>query len=336
MKKLACGLALALSATPLTAQTWTANTFANESLLFAGVSPPEPSMHFGCTAPAPENRPLIETGSHESHRTEAFETTVGFFDPLFEWSPPYVISGIVITVDGTSYQLPPLDLNELQGSAIYLPMTDPFILSLFTAQSLTFDTGQGTAYAYPVDGLADGLREAFGYCNARWVELGTPMPPALAAVMGDAPLAPPAPAAASLPAPIVQQAAASCMNGAGTITREELQSADFDGDGQEDFILNHASVTCTDGMSGFCGAANCSIDVFLSSLAYQQPRELLGIGAEIVPLADGRTGIQIAGSFSLCGQDGLCPGPQVWDGTSFVLFDGGAVQSAPTPTVPKD
>ncbi|GAB5449173.1 hypothetical protein [Gymnodinialimonas sp.] len=318
MKTLAFALLAALAATPIHAQTWTANTFANGSLLFAGVGPPAPSMAFGCTAPAPENRPLIETGSHESHRTGAFETTVGFFEPLFEWTAPYRISGIVVTVDDVSYQMPPMELNELQGSAIYMPMTDPFILSLFTAQSLTFDTGQGTAYAYPVDGLADALREAFGYCNARWMELGNAMPPALAAAMGGAPALAPS-IAAPLPPSIVQRAAGSCMNGTGTITRQDLETADFDGDGQEDFILNHGAVTCTDGRSGFCGAANCSIDVYLSTLGYQQPREFLGISAGIVPLADGRTGVQIAGTFSLCGETGLCPGPQVWNGSEFAL-----------------
>lgn len=310
-----CAIAATLAAPPVAAQTWTAGTEANGSLLFGRVAPPEPSMSFSCTAPAPENRPLIETGSHESHRTDAFETTVGLFEPLFEWSDPFVVDGIIVTVDETSYQLPPLELNELSGSAIYLPMTDPFILSLFDAQSLVLDTGQGTAYAYPVDGLADSLREAFGHCNARWMELGHPMPPALAAAMGGTP----GPGVAPLPPALVQRSEGSCMTGSGTISRDDLQTADFDGDGQEDFILNHRDVTCTQGMSGYCGAANCSIDVYLSTLGYQQPRELLGIEARIVSLADGRTGLQIAGTFSLCGETGLCPGPQVWDGSRFAL-----------------
>lgn len=334
MKTITYALAAAtLLAGPLAAQTWTASTSANESLLFASVYPPAPSMGFGCTAPAPENRPLFETGSHESHRTDAYEVLVEFHDPLFNWTAPYEISTIVVTVDQTSYQLPPLLLNELQGSAIYLPMTDPFVLSLFNAQSLTLDTGQGTAYGYPVDGLADGLREAFGHCNTRWMELGTPLPPVLATAMGGAP-APatpvptrPAPVAASLPSALLQRAATSCMTGVGTITAEDLSTADFDGDGQEDLILNHRDIACTQGMSGFCGAANCSIDVFLSSLGYEQPREFLGLGADIVPLADGRSGIQISGTFSMCGETGLCPGPQVWNGAEFAL----ETVSAPTP-----
>lgn len=341
MIRLTCAALLALAAAPLHAQTWSASTFANGSLLFANVGPPEPSMGFSCTAPAPEGRPLIETGSHESHRTDAFEVVVGFFDPLFEWSMPYVIENIVITVDGTSYQMPPLELNELQGSGLYLPMTDPFFLSLFDAESLIFDTGQGTAYEYPVDGLAPALREAMGYCSARWVELGHALPQSIAAVgllQGETGAVSPdptpvqSPADGNIPASIHAAAREGCNGEDIALTRAQLQIADLDGDGVDDFLLNHSSVRCSQGLNYNCGAANCSIDAFLSSQGYQVRPAFLGMGADLVPMPDGRTGVQISGTYSMCGETGLCPGPQVWNGSEFALV----APEGPPPTTPTE
>lgn len=317
MKSISYALVTALAASPLAAQTWTANTFANESLLFAGVYAPEYSLGFGCTAPAPENRPLIETGSHESHRTDAFETTVNFSDLLFEWSAPYEISGIVITVDETSYQLPPLGLNELQGSAIYLPMTDPFILSLLAAQSLVLDTGQGTAYAYPVDGLADGLREVFGYCNARWVALGHSLPASLAALgAGGGVPAPESPATftpAQVPAFVDRMMTDMCNGGYSIDLATSLGVADFDADGRPDYILSGYGTACDQGVSPLCGASQCSVGVHLSSRDYAEVDGWIGGGFTIDITRDGPPGLRRFGD--------PARSLEVWDGTMFVPID---------------
>jgi hypothetical protein len=65
---------------------------------------------------------------------------------------------------------------------------------------------------------------------------------------------------------------------------DHVQVADLDGDGREDFVLNWSGVQCQGAMTGraFCGAANCRIDVFMSSRGYASPIELLGVAADVV------------------------------------------------------
>lgn len=308
--------ALALFAAPVGAQTWTASTSANGSLLFGAVSPPEWSMGFGCTAPAPEGRPLIETGSHESHRTEAFEITVGFLDSLFQWAPPYEISGIVVSVDNVSYQLPPLGLNELQGSAIYLPMTDHFVLALFDAQRLVLDTGQGTAYEYPVDGLSDALLEMFSYCSARWVEIGHRLPDSLAAlgIGGQTEARAPVSFTPQQTPVFVEQMMRQGCNGGYSIDRSaSLGEADFDSDGLPDYIFSGYGTQCDQGVSPFCGASQCSVGVHLSSRGYAEVDGWIGGGFQIEITRDGPPGLRRFGDPARA--------LEVWDGTVFVPID---------------
>ncbi|MEO0865987.1 MAG: hypothetical protein AAFY39_15690, partial [Pseudomonadota bacterium] len=63
----------------------------------------------------------------------------------------------------------------------------------------------------------------------------------------------------------------------------------------------------------FCGAANCRIDVFLSSRGYANPEELLAITADFVQNAQGRVGVLLAGTASVCA-DGFCDTPFYWNG----------------------
>lgn len=312
---------------PATGQTWEARASANASLLFGYAAAPGGSLGVGCTAPAPENAPLIETGSHESHITGAFEVYISFADSLFQWEPPYRITGASLRVGEIAYGLPPIDLNELSGTAIYLPMADPLIQSLATAPSLILDPGQGTAYAYPVDGIGEALRTALGHCTGRWTELGAAVPPGLeqfatqtASPVGSdtSTLYPPAPA---FPVPQIAPPAAEayisglCQGPYDITDISRVQAADIDGDGAADYLLNWDIVLCQGGLQGraFCGAGNCSIDVFLSSRGYADPVQLLGIAADFVQDGAGRVGVLLDGTPFVCA-DGFCDSPWYWDG----------------------
>ncbi|UWQ95002.1 hypothetical protein K3728_15095 [Rhodobacteraceae bacterium M385] len=335
--------ALSLATAPLHAQSWTPLTSDSGAILFAYAQVEGRTLGFGCTAPSPQGLGLMETGSHESHLTDPFEMIVEISDSILTWEPPYTIEGIVLSVDDVGYGLPPLQLNELQGSAVYLPMTDQMVLALFEAQRLVLDPGQGVAYEYPVDGLTQALDTAFSYCVGRWVEMGNPLPPALnryqgtgqvaGVVVAPEPVIAPAPLD-TIPPFIAEAAATGCSASGYTLDAADLSIADLDGDGAEDYLLNHSAVRCVDGMNGWCGAANCSIDAFLSTQDFSRREAFLGMGADLVPMSDGRTGVQIAGTFSLCGDTGLCPGPQVWDGSNFSLV--ADTTPTPAPSGPKD
>lgn len=341
MKSIVYALVAALTmVTPSYAQSWSANTFDSGSLLFAGAGVTGGTLGFGCTAPSPQGLSLIETGSHESHRTDPFEITVGFSDSLFEWNDPYVIEGIVLYVDDIGYGLPPLDLNELQGSAVYLPMTDQMVLALFDAQRLVLNTGQGVAYEYPVDGLTQALDTSFIYCVDRWAELGHTIPTSLNRFWREGveevphvTTTTPVPTPGQIPQFIYDAAIGACSSAGYNLDAERLRIADLDGDGIDDYLLNHSGVRCVQGLNGNCGAANCSIDAFLSTQGFALRDAFLGMSADLVPMPDGRTGVQISGTYSLCGETGLCLGPQVWNGSEFALL---AEEGAPVSTTPAE
>lgn len=175
---MAVAVAIVMSV-PAAAQSWSNYFEDNGSLLIGGVSMGWGRTGFQCTAPSPQGVPQIETYSYELHQTQPYEMLVTFEASLFDWSSTDVIDTITFIIDDVGYRLPPVRLDEFSGTVARLPMTDPMVLALFDARRLLMDGGQGTAYEFPVDGLADGLQTGFATCVDRWVQLGHPLPPAL-------------------------------------------------------------------------------------------------------------------------------------------------------------
>ncbi|WP_189369216.1 hypothetical protein [Tateyamaria omphalii] len=124
-----------------------------------------------------------------------------------------------------------------------------------------------------------------------------------------------------LPIPNAPPAAADahirklCQGPFSFVDPSALQASDIDGDGLADFLLNWTGVSCNGGVQGraFCGAANCRIDVFLSSRGYATPEDLLGTAADFVKDASGRVGVLLAGTAFVCA-DGFCDTPWYWNG----------------------
>lgn len=128
----------------------------------------------------------------------------------------------------------------------------------------------------------------------------------------------PAPAAVipnSIPPAVDTHIRGQCQ-GDYDVDPSEVQASDIDGDGVADYLINWMGVTCFGAVQGraFCGAANCSIDLFVSSRGYAQPEQLLGIGADFVQDGAGRVGILLSGTPFLCA-DGFCDTPWYWNGT---------------------
>lgn len=156
-------------------QTWQLGAYDSGALIRAEVSYPGSAIGFVCTAPSQQGRPLIETGEHESHRTNAYEMVVALSDTLFDWQPPYRIDTVVIQTGPTAFRLPTVQLDELVGSGVTLSMTDPMMLALLDAPSISLNTGQGRAVEFPIDGLSASLVGAMQVCAQRWMDLGVPI-----------------------------------------------------------------------------------------------------------------------------------------------------------------
>ncbi|MGV6847305.1 MAG: hypothetical protein ACWA5A_02880 [Marinibacterium sp.] len=312
---------------------WTASTDDLGARIYGSAYEPGRSLTFNCTAPSPQGRDPIETGEHEENSTGPNEMFVGFRNDLFTWPDNLQIDGAVMYLGNTGYRLPPIHHDELSGTAVLLPMTDQMVLALFDAPSLILDTGQGVAYQYPIEGLGAAVQTALAYCAARWAQLGHAVPPQLARLGASMPaiaapvarrsatlpagyrLAPLLPLPATPPAAGVQHLTTQCQGRADT-DPAYIQSADIDGDGLQDYVLNWSGVTCHGGVQGRtqCGAANCRIDVFLSRRNYANPEELFGIAADVVLDTQGRIGVLLSGTNFVCA-DGFCDSPFYWNGT---------------------
>ncbi|ABD54030.1 hypothetical protein [Jannaschia sp. CCS1] len=349
MKSVGYAMLALLAAGSATAQTWQSDTGDSTALLYAGAFAPGGTTSFSCTTPSPQNVPLIETGDHESIRTDTpYDIVVGFnIDLMDPFTLPEQLDTVRIILDDVPYTLPRVSYSDFYGSwTVWMQMTDGLFPALTRAQSMVVDTGTGTAYAYPTDGLRDAVLATVNFCISGWEAQGDIAPRALSAWSGGqlapapAPIAAPTPASTPAPSggqallpglspaptfPIPDQApqvaidrmVAQCQ-GEFSVDPSAVQAADVDGDGAPDYILNYSGVECFGGLTGraYCGAANCQFDVFLSSRAYANPSEFLAIALDPVVDGQGRTGLLMASTLFGCA-DGACDTPFYWDGTQF-------------------
>ena len=318
------GVALGVvGAASVAAQDWQSRTEDNGSLMFGSVFEGSGLMGFSCTAPSPQNRPLIETGSHETHRSSPYTMFVNFADDPLVWTQALNTDQVTIILDGVGYRMPVIHLDELSGTALELAMTDPFVLALSGAREVLLDPGGGTAYQFGTSGLSAALAEAMGYCVDRWAALGHATPAALRPWRSGATFSGTfegASGSVDLPPGVAVEIFRQCSS-AYELEPGTYQSGDLDGDGAPDYAVNWRGVRCASapGLNPFCGAANCSLEVYLSSRNYAGPREFLGTSIAIVPLGDGRNGIGIGGTYSVCGENNVyCSQPLVWNGVDFV------------------
>ncbi|MBF9035099.1 hypothetical protein HKCCE2091_12705 [Rhodobacterales bacterium HKCCE2091] len=275
----------------------------------------------------------------------------GFVQPPFPyavnlWLPELGAPDVVIDLDGTAYQLPPLSSPTGDGAVleVAIGMGDPLILDMLDGGAVRVIVEGQEIAAYPDDGWNAILRDGLAFCDATARGYGVPVPdyavevsallngpvstPAVPAAqdLGYAParnaslpagytLAPLLPLDAEPPAAAAAHVADMCGGGFET-DPAGVQVLDIDGDGQRDYVLNYSYVDCQGTLTGraFCGAANCSLQVFLSSRGHAAPEEFLGVALDAVTDAQGRVGLLLSGTASVCG-DGACDSPYYWTGT---------------------
>ena len=83
-------------------------------------------------------------------------------------------------------------------------------------------------------------------------------------------LAPPAARALDLPAPLrklTDEAFAECREAGGTpaLLADYVRTADLNGDGREDYLVDFAGLNCAGAESYFCGSAGCPVSVWAST-----------------------------------------------------------------------
>lgn len=345
MRGIVLAIGLSVFGAPCVAQTWTANSFDTGALIHGGAIAPDGTFALSCTAPSPQGRPLIETGDHETLRTDtpyglAVSFSVDLIDPVVV-DPDLPAAQMIL--DGRAYALPAMQYSDFYGAWTGLTSIEtPGILELFQATELILVPGHGPSIPFTVAGLSAAMDMGLGPCVERWFDLGNPLPPRLQAyiatgVAPDQPTPTPVPLAQApaldLPAGLspAQQfeipdvapqtafdhVASQCL-GAFDVAPDAIQAADLDGDGVADYILNYSGLTCGDGTrgTGRCGAANCSIEIFVSTRSYADPFHILG--TDLLPVVDaqGRTGMLLYGTQSVCA-GGMCDTPFVWTGSGF-------------------
>jgi hypothetical protein len=294
-------------------QAWETNTVDTGGLIYGGTIAPEYSLTFTCTAPSPQRLPLTETEDHETIQSVPYGMFVSLSAALV---PPTggaaLLPAVTLTLDGTGYRLPPMRWDELYGEwMVELAMADPVFGALAQSSDLVLDSGTGQAWRYPVDGLAEGLSAAMSACATGWVQAGLALPPALG---GAAPA--PQPAASAQMTPEIDTFLRRNCDSGYTITDRAIALHDLDRDGLPDRILDWAGVTCTGAIPRpFCGAANCSIEVFLSSRP-GNPESFLGVGYTVTQAANGAPGLRFGGTAGACAR-GECDRIFWWDGSRF-------------------
>lgn len=320
-QSVATGIILGLvSLGPVSAQTWSVRTNDSGALLTAVAHAPEFSLSFLCTAPAPRGRPLLETGEHEAQRTDGpFTVILTAGDSLMD---PYADASTLsarMTLDGTTFGLPPMPWDELFWNwSVTLPMTDPMVLQAVSARSMIFDGGRGTAWQYPVDGLSDALTQALRFCAQGWQRAGHTVPGALVPVVGEtapAPVSAPAGQGQDTEARMRAEVNAHC-GGSYRIEDEGIIRPDVNADGVADTVLFWGAVSCFAGDyagmigGGVCGASQCATEVFLSGGTGGSEFELYSQGPVLDPGRPGEIGFGM--NLSSCQGMGLMPACVAW------------------------
>ncbi len=308
--RIAAMAAACLTASAAAAE-WQATVNAYGGVRFAAATDPGGTLTIRCAAPDPEAPAQAQAGT-------PFGAVIEISGELFNPGAGGDRMTATLFPDTPGYRFP-VSVYDAQRDVWPLPiaMNDPSMLAALTAETLILDNGRGQAWSYSTDGLNAALSATFRACVAGWQSRGHMVPAGLTAfATSSTGQAKALPQTGVLPSPIAARITQVC-NGPYQLDPSELLTGLIDSDTAPDYVLNWNTVRCTAGLARpLCGAANCSIDTYLSSRFYRHSERdsLLGIAPTLVPLSNGRMGIKISGTASVC-STGFCDRPFWWDGT---------------------
>lgn len=130
---------------------------------------------------------------------------------------------------------------------------------------------------------------------------------------------------------MLNQATIAIVNGCSSnadLKQGYAQTGDIDGDGIADLVIDWAAITCLVGPPmPFCGAANCSVDVYLSSRPDRRPfADLLAVGVRLEQGQDGRARLLTGTSVGRCPETtrpAQCQNVFVWTGADLMRLPPG-------------
>jgi hypothetical protein len=103
-----------------------------------------------------------------------------------------------------------------------------------------------------------------------------------------------------------------------------IMTADLDGDGTQDFVLNPQNMQCSAAATTFCGNGGCYISLALSHNGYADPVTIMG-GAPSLSQSDAGTALDVWVANSNCTTDAeknSCLARYVWqDGNLAVTYE---------------
>ena len=314
------------------AADWKGRAIDDGAYFYGVATSVEAGMGVRCIGRSAGGKNPVEVEAHETSPTTSYSMRFEIDPRILPVGTTDRRSDLLAWSDAGGVRLPQAFFNAMWDVWEFeLPMTDPFVVSLFSTSRLVFGPEAGPHYDLTVAGLAPALTIAFQHCIANYQRMGLPVPETLSAFAPT--VQPPTPAARPDSAAMAGQANLYMERSCGGVARPEpgyLLTAQIDDDGQMDAVLDWSKITCANGGRPFCGASMCSADVFLSRLypAKAQPEALLAVGVSIEPLSNGLSSVVLGGSLSSCSQFGLsaCQGLWYWTGSDLQLLQTRPVQ----------
>lgn len=211
-------------------------TFADGSLLF---------VHARCRADGVELTTMLPAdGGYEAARR-----WVGRWTGI-----TFTIGALRLSYSGNVH-----DDGEMIAVSMPASLDDPLFAAIASGSRMTLASSAGAALDIPLAGSGKAVATWMGMCGAKpagGVAASEPIP---AAAVGDG----------TLPAPVrewVDQTTNDCREQGGRpkAAPDYIRSADFNGDGKPDYLIDDNRFECKGGRMLNCGSHGCVFEVYLS------------------------------------------------------------------------
>ena len=251
-------------------------------------------------------------------------------------APGAVRADVSLDVDGTRYQLPPMDYRtsgSLGGWFADLSMGDALFADIRDGGTITV-FASATAIATHEGAIGPAVAEVTRFCAEQFAQAGQPLPQhAAAAFAGGAPGAATAPGVPPLDTMgrMVDHVRAHCGEPFDIVPEYNgWTQTDLNGDGAPDTILFWGAVSCRIGTfagsvgGGNCGASQCLTSVFVSGTGRgaEPDAEFFSQGPVLDPARPGEIGFAVR--LAVCRDAGLmpdCVSWHRWTGTELVRIN---------------
>lgn len=216
---------------------------------------------------------------------------------------------VMLVVGERGYRLPAVNWNDLFYTwEADLPVNDPVFSDIAGHDTFELRSNAGSQII-----TARGFGAAHGsliqHCQTMFAAIGKHWSTAVSA----------APPQVSLKQ-IAQAAVRNGCGGPAQMGEGTFLHGDIDGDKSDDTVVFWGEITCSGGYPRpFCGAALCTVQVFLSSqyARVADSIDLLAIDVRLQPLSNGNMGVATIGNLASCQNRPNCEFIWYWNGYEF-------------------